>query len=81
MVNNEKFTAGFVDAVATQWNRLGVDSAEKAMEVARKETSKKKNKTNRQTKKAPIKPEWTGEKIESDDLSLEDQELLKDLLA
>lgn len=81
MVNNEKFTAGFVDAVATQWNRLGIDSAEKAMEVARKETNKKKNKTSRYTKKAPIKPEWTGEKIESDDLSLEDQELLKDLLA
>lgn len=80
-VNNERFTSGFVDAVATQWNRLGVDSAEKAMEVARKETSKKKNKTSRYTKKAPIKPEWTGEKIESDDLSLEDQELLKDLLA
>lgn len=80
-VNNERFTAGFVDAVATQWNRLGVDSAEKAMEVARKETSKKKNKTSRYTKKAPIKPEWTEKDIKSDDLSLEDQELLKDLLA
>lgn len=81
MVNNERFTEGFVDAVATQWNRLGIDTAEKAMELAKKEASKKKNKTSRYTKKAPIKPEWTGEKIESDDLSLEDQELLKDLLA
>lgn len=81
MVNNERFTAGFVDAVATQWNRLGVDTAEKAMELAKKEAGKKKKTSARYNKKAPIKPEWTGEKIESDDLSLEDQELLKDLLA
>ncbi len=81
MVNNERFTEGFVDAVATQWNRLGIDTAEKAMELAKREASKKKKTSTRYNKKAPIKPEWTGEKIESDDLSLEDQELLKDLLA
>lgn len=81
MVNNERFTEGFVDAVATQWNRLGIDTAEKAMELAKKEASKKKKTNNRYNKKAPIKPEWTEKDIESDDLSLEDQELLKDLLA
>lgn len=80
-VNNSKFTTGFVDAVAAQWNRLNISNAHEAIKIAREEFNKKR-KVNKKisVKKESFLPSWTDQKIETDELSTEEQEKLKDLL-
>lgn len=83
--NNNGLTKAYVEAIASQWKRAGLQTAEEAMEFAEEEhkrrTKKSKDKTTTNEAKKPFKdPVWFNKNIESTDLSEEEQNELEDLL-
>ena len=80
MVNNNKLNKNFIEAIASQWKRLNIETAEEAMNQALKESKKKNNTTKTYTKKENIVPEWFGKEIEKEDITIEDENEMKDLL-
>ena len=87
-VNNQKFTKSYVETVASQWNRLKIETVEDAMRVAEKEHKKlkklfNKNKTDLKTKKQVKEenlPSWFDKKYDEKELSHDEQEELDNLL-
>jgi len=77
--NNNKLNQAFIETIAGQWKRLGIETAEKAMELAEKEHKK-------YSKKAPMKnsnkaePVWFNEKVEKEHITKEEQKELEELL-
>ena len=63
--NNNKLVKSYVETIAGQWKRSGIETAEEAMNLAEKE-HKKKHKNDTNTKKSII-PSWFNENIESSD--------------
>lgn len=84
-VNDNKFTRNYVDAVASQWCRLNIETVEEAMKVAEKEHKKikerfpKTNSSKDNNKKEEL-PIWFGKNIEKQEISKEEQEELDKLL-
>lgn len=83
-VNNNKFTKGYVDSVASQWRRLNIETVPEAMELAEKEHKKIKNgKANVSSKNKNDSndlPSWYGKDIESQEMTPEEQREIKDIL-
>ncbi len=87
-VNNQKFTRSYVETVASQWNRLNIETVEDAMRVAEKEHKKLKkllNKNKEEPKKKLIVkeetlPSWFDKEYDSHELSKEEKEELDNLL-
>ena len=80
-VNNQKLTKNFIETIAGQWKRLGIETAEDAMNQAYKETKKKptkKIKTNKDN--TEIIPEWFNKEIKKEEISKEEENEVKDLL-
>lgn len=72
--NNNKLAQSFVETIAGQWKRLGIETASDAMIVAEKEHkkySKQLPKTN--NKKIDEEPVWFNQKIEKEEMN--DEEL------
>lgn len=67
--NNNKLVKAYVETIAGQWKRSGVETASEAMELAEKEHKKKyKKETNSSTiRKARVIPEWFNENISSEE--------------
>ena len=78
--NNNKLNNAFIETIAGQWKRLNIETAEEAMNQASKESKKKNNTTKTYTKKENIVPEWFGKEIEKEDITIEDENEMKDLL-
>ena len=70
--NNNKLTKAYVETIAGQWKRSGIETASEAMDLAKKEHSKK-CKINTK-KKECITPEWFNENIKSEKNHEEDDE-------
>ena len=86
-VNNQKFTRSYIETVASQWSRLNIETVEDAMRVAEKEHKKIKKLTERKNtqndsklKKEEPLPSWFDKKIESKEMTKEEQEELDNLL-
>ena len=87
-VNNQKLTRGYVETVASQWNRMNIETVEDAMRIAEKEHKKIKkmtgNKKNDNAKSKKTKeealPAWFDKKYDEKELSKEEQEELDSLL-
>jgi len=80
--NNNKLNNAFVETIAGQWKRLGIQTAKEAMEVAEKEHKKYTNKLKKETNK-PISnetPVWFDEKISKEQLTEEEECELENLL-
>ena len=86
-VNNQKFNKNYVDAIASQWSRLNIETVEEAMIIAEKEHNKMKklvDKTKTPTKtntdkKVENLPEWFGVELDKGQISKEQQEELDNL--
>lgn len=61
--NNNKLTKAYIETIAGQWKRSGIETASEAMELAEKEH--KKNKKVPQAKKEKVIPAWFNSNIES----------------
>lgn len=70
--NNNKLTKAYVETIAGQWKRSGIETAGEAMDLAKKEHSKK-CKINTK-KKECVTPEWFNENIKSEKNHEEDDE-------
>ena len=80
--NNNKLNTAFVETIAGQWKRLGIETAKEAMEVAEKEHKKYTNKLQRETNK-PVNtdvPVWFDEKIGRENLSEQEEDELESML-
>lgn len=83
-INNKKLTRAFLEAIASQWKRLNIETVEEAMKAAEKEHKRMKKENNQVfTKNATNKealPEWFNQNIKKEKLSDEDEKSLKDML-
>ena len=61
--NNNKLVKAYVETIAGQWKRNGIETASEAMDLAIKEQGKKCKVTSK--KKECVTPEWFNENIKS----------------
>ena len=80
--NNNKLNNAFVETIAGQWKRLGIETAKDAMEVAEKEHKKYINKFNKVSVKKVSEepPVWFDEKISKESMTEEEEKELESML-
>jgi len=71
-INNNKLTKNFVEAIASQWSKSGIETVEDAMSLAESEYKKKKTIIPKTTKKVAIKPDWMDKEIKEERASEEE---------
>ena len=80
-INDKKLNKNFIETIAGQWKRLGIETAEDAMNQAYKETKKKQNKNvKNKTNDNEIIPEWFNKDIKKEEISIEEENELKESL-
>ena len=82
-VNNQKLSKNYVETIVGQWKRLNVETVEEAMRITEKEHKKMHNKDKKKNTKVPDKtpvPEWFDKKIDSKELSAEEEEEIDKIL-
>lgn len=76
-INDNKLNKAYIETIASQWNRLGIKTAEAAMDKILKEykkNSKKKKIDN------TVMPKWFDNKVVDEEISEEDLRLQEELL-
>lgn len=75
-VNNQKFNRAYVEAIASQWNRLKIETVEEAMKLCEKEYKKNNKKTvkSKREEKVSDLPTWFEADLTKAPLSSEEQE-------
>ena len=83
-INNKKLTKNFVEAIASQWKRLNVETVEEAMKEAEKEYKKSKKVVGDISDIKSVKqenlPDWFNQNIKKEKINEEDEKTLKDML-
>lgn len=79
-VNKRKLTRGLVEVLAGEWQRLGVETVEDAMNRAEKEHKKRKNKIIKTEAKDVKTPDWFDKDIAKDKISDGEENQLEELL-
>ena len=69
--NNNKLVKGYIETIAGQWKRSGIETASEAMQIAEKEHKKKYKKDVKQ--KSKVVPTWFNEKIDETE-KIDDEE-------
>lgn len=77
--NNNKLTNAYVETIAGQWKRADLKTAEEAMKFAEHEHKKINKKIPVESKKIS-EPAWFNKKIETKDVSDQEQKELEELL-
>ena len=70
--NNNKLVKGYVETIAGQWKRSGIETAEEAMQTAEKEYKKVYKNSSKQ--KSKVMPSWFNENISSTEEDEQDEE-------
>ena len=70
--NNNKLVKGYVETIAGQWKRSGIETAEEAMQTAEKEYKKAYKNSSKQ--KSKVMPSWFNENISSTEEDEQDEE-------
>lgn len=76
--NNNKLVKSYIETIAGQWKRSGIETASEAMDIAEKEYKKKYDKTP--SKKAKIVPSWYNKDITSEESNKEEDEEFKNFI-
>ena len=83
-INNKKLTRAYLEAIASQWKRLNIETVEEAMKAAEKEYKKVQRQTESKplskTIKQEVLPDWFNQSIKKEVISEEDEKSLKDML-
>lgn len=83
-INNKKLTKNYVEAIASQWKRLNVETVEEAMRAAEKEYKKESKEVQDKSLSRAIKeeklPDWFNQNIKKEKISEEEEKSLKDML-
>ena len=72
--NNNKLSKAYIETIAGQWKRSGIETAEEAMNIAKKEHNKSKSKVQTSTNKKKVLPSWFNENIVDDSQEQSDEE-------
>ena len=79
-VNNKKLTRNYVETLAGEWQRLGIETVEEAMSTAEKE-HKKRNKKVIKNENINVKtPDWFDKNITKNSISSDGENQLEELL-
>lgn len=79
-VNNKKLTRNYVETLAGEWQRLGIETVEEAMSTAEKE-HKKRNKKVIKNENINVKtPDWFDKNITKNSISSDEGNQLEELL-
>ncbi len=78
--NNNRLTMAYVETIASQWKRAGLKTAKEAMQFAEKEHKKYSKKSYGTVKKETKVPVWFNDSIKKEEVTIEEEEELKDLL-
>ena len=76
--NNNKLTIAYVETIAGQWKRAGLETASEAMSFAEEEH--KKTKQIKSVSKKSSEPEWFNKEIEKKSISKEEEEKMKKMM-
>lgn len=76
--NNNKLVKAYIETIAGQWKRNGIETANEAMDLAKKEHGKKCKINSK--KKECVTPEWFNENIKSDSSTTEEDSEFKTIL-
>ena len=79
-VNNQKLNKNYVESIASQWKRLGIETVEEAMNACKKEHKKYIKEKASPTKKLDKVPEWFDKQIEKQEITKEEKKQLEDIL-
>ncbi len=77
--NNNKLTKAYVETIAGQWKRRGIETAKEAMDLAEKEHNKYKKNTSFRSKEKS-EPVWFNKKEIKEETSEEEKKELESLL-
>ena len=76
-INNNKLIKSFVEVIASQWSKSGIETVEDAMNIAEAEYKKKKKVTEVTKKKVVETPDWFNKDIKEEKASDEEIEKLE----
>lgn len=83
-VNDKKLNKNLVEAIASQWKMMEINTVEDAMKQAEKEYRKRNQyreiKDSKNKKIEEKLPQWYGKKISKEEMTREEEEELKDML-
>ena len=80
-VNNKKLNKTYIETIASHWKRLGIETAEEAMDACIKEHKKKTSKASVKDVKSSVVPEWFDQNIEGKELDKSEEEELSNLIS
>ena len=85
-INNEKLNKNYIETIAGQWKRLGIETVEEAMKITEKEHKKMKKIIDKPTKAAPSKtkeqlPAWFDKELDSQAPNEEELEEIDKILS
>lgn len=80
-INDNKLTPKFVESIALQWKRSNIETAQEALDIAKKEYKMRHSKISSKSEFKALKPSWLGQKIEKEVASPEEEQEIKDLLS
>ncbi len=75
--NNNKLVKSYIETIAGQWKRSGIETASEAMDIAEREYKKKNRKVSSKTK---VVPSWYNKDITSEESNKEDDEEFKNFI-
>ncbi len=80
-INNNKLNENFINAIASQWKRAGIETAPEAMAIAEKEQKKyaKRIAVKTNVKHPEEKPVWFNKEYEKEEMSKEELQELEDM--
>lgn len=77
-INNNKLIKSFVEVIASQWRKSGIETVEAAMNIAEEEYKKRSKINEKKTVKVkPIQPEWFNKEIKKKEATKEEIEALE----
>ena len=77
--NNNKLNRAYIETIAGQWKRNGVETADDAMNLASKE-NKKINVVNKTKNKEEIIPSWYKKEYKKEELSVDELKEMEELM-
>lgn len=78
--NNQKLSKAYVETIASNWKRLGIETVQEAMDACIKEHKKKKSITTIKQETKDIIPEWFNNNTQKKEIKAQEQEELKEIL-
>ena len=81
-VNNQKINKNYVETIASNWKRLGIETVPQSMQACIKEYKKsKKNDNQKEKQQKDIIPEWFNNPKDKKEISEEKAKELQDILS